>query len=72
MVNRGKGKGKLFVALFPLHLISTTIFACQLDLQEQPIMGGSLRTAPEVQGTSQRLRLRNRVQLQRQQFKLLQ
>jgi len=32
MVSRGKGEGKLFVTLFPSHLFSTTIFACQLDI----------------------------------------
>jgi len=32
MVNRGKGEGKLFFALFPSHLFSNTIVACQLDI----------------------------------------
>ena len=30
--DRGKGEGKLCVALFPLHLFSNTIVACQLNI----------------------------------------
>jgi hypothetical protein len=32
MVNRGKGEGKLLVALFPLHLLSNTIVAFHLNI----------------------------------------
>jgi hypothetical protein len=32
MVNGGKSEGKLFVALFPLHLFSNSIIACQHNI----------------------------------------